>query len=81
MSMSVESPAMERVPGWPVWGNTAAIRALRHALASGSLGHAYLLTGPPGVGRATRLGPDDAPFSYPYPSRRESSMTAPDIES
>ncbi len=45
--------AMERVPGWPVWGNTPAIAALRHALAGGSLGHAYLFTGPPGVGRET----------------------------
>lgn len=44
---------MERVPGWPVWGNTNAVHALRHALAAGTLGHAYLFTGPPGVGRTT----------------------------
>ena len=53
MNGSAENPAMERVSGWPVWGNTAAVYALRHALAAGALGHAYLFTGPPGVGRAT----------------------------
>ncbi len=53
MSVSAENPAMERVSGWPVWGNTAAVRALRHALATGTLSHAYLFTGPPGVGRET----------------------------
>jgi len=46
-----DSVAPGRVPGWPVWGNTAAPLALRRALATGSLGHAYLFTGPPGVGR------------------------------
>lgn len=39
--------------GWPIWGNSAAVHALRHALATGTLGHAYLITGPPGVGRKT----------------------------
>jgi DNA polymerase III subunit delta' len=53
MSAPTTAPAMERVPGWPVWGNTAAVSALRHALAAGALGHAYLITGPPGVGRET----------------------------
>lgn len=53
MSAPTTAPTMERVPGWPVWGNSAAVSALRHALAAGSLGHAYLITGPPGVGRET----------------------------
>jgi DNA polymerase-3 subunit delta' len=48
-----ETAALERVAGWPVWGNTAAVLALRRALATGALGHAYLFTGPPGVGRRT----------------------------
>lgn len=51
--MSETAAMLERVPGWPLWGNTGATLALRHALASGSLGHAYLFTGPPGVGRRT----------------------------
>jgi DNA polymerase-3 subunit delta' len=52
--MSIQTPdALERVPGWPIWGNTASVFALRHAVTAGSLGHAYLFTGPPGVGRQT----------------------------
>ena len=51
--MSAPTALPERVPGWPLWGNTAATVALQHALAAGSLGHAYLFTGPPGVGRRT----------------------------
>ena len=34
-------------------GQDEAVRALRHALDSGHLAHAYLLTGPSGVGKAT----------------------------
>ncbi len=48
-----DAVTLERVPGWPLWGNVGATLALRHALASGSLGHAYLFTGRPGVGRQT----------------------------
>lgn len=48
-----DAATLERVPGWPLWGNAGATRALRHALAAGALGHAYLFTGPPGVGRRT----------------------------
>jgi DNA polymerase-3 subunit delta' len=48
-----DTGALTRVPGWPVWGNTAAVLALRRALSNGSLGHAYLFTGPPGIGRRT----------------------------
>jgi DNA polymerase-3 subunit delta' len=48
-----DAAMLERVPGWPIWGNTTAVLALRRALATGSLGHAYLFTGPPGVGRQT----------------------------
>jgi DNA polymerase-3 subunit delta' len=39
--------------GWGVEGQDEAIASLRHAIASGRLAHAYLLAGPPGVGRAT----------------------------
>ncbi len=45
--------SLDHVPGWPVWGNAGAVRALRHALATDTLGHAYLFVGPPGVGRKT----------------------------
>ncbi len=38
---------------WAMHGQTEAVRALRHALDSGHLAHAYLLTGPAGVGKAT----------------------------
>lgn len=48
-----DTESLARVPGWPVWGNVAAVRALRHAVATNTLGHAYLFVGPPGVGRQT----------------------------
>lgn len=55
--MSLDTVSLDtmlaHVPGWPVWGNDGVVRALRHALATGALGHAYLFVGPPGVGRKT----------------------------
>ena len=39
--------------GWGVYGQQQAVAALRQAIARGRLAHAYLLAGPPGVGRAT----------------------------
>ena len=38
---------------WPIAGHHAAVTLLRHDLASGHIGHAYLITGPEAVGRAT----------------------------
>jgi DNA polymerase-3 subunit delta' len=44
----------ETVAGaWPVVGHQAAVAQLRRALAGGHLAHAYLLIGPPQVGKAT----------------------------
>ncbi len=38
---------------WGMYGQDAAVAALRQALASERLAHAYLFTGPDGVGKAT----------------------------
>ena len=55
-SIEVAAPASEATDdggGWGVYGQEDAVAALRHAIAGGRLAHAYLLAGPPGVGRAT----------------------------
>jgi DNA polymerase-3 subunit delta' len=38
--------------GWPDWIDPAALRRLQEAIRSGRIGHAYLLSGPHGVGKA-----------------------------
>ncbi|MCS7179396.1 MAG: DNA polymerase III subunit delta' [Anaerolineae bacterium] len=38
---------------WDVIGHEWAVHLLRHALEAGELSHAYLFTGPPGVGKGT----------------------------
>ena len=38
---------------WGVFGQDGAVEALRRAIASGNLAHAYLVTGPDGVGKGT----------------------------
>ena len=38
---------------WGIVGHEWAVRFLRRAVASGSVSHAYLFTGPPGVGKTT----------------------------
>ena len=38
---------------WGVFGQDGAVEALRHALASGNLSHAYLISGPDGIGKRT----------------------------
>lgn len=40
-------------PAWPIVGHVAAVRLLRHSLTGGHLGHAYLLLGPPNIGKTT----------------------------
>lgn len=50
--MSVPT-TLDHVPGWPVWGNVGVTHSLRHAVATDTLGNAYLFVGPPGVGRQT----------------------------
>ncbi|MDQ2809411.1 MAG: DNA polymerase III subunit delta' [Chloroflexota bacterium] len=41
------------VPGWPVVGHAAAVELLHRALAHSHPAHAYLLTGPAQIGKAT----------------------------
>src|SRR5687768_13206530 len=41
------------MPSWPVIGHERAITVLRRSLAAGRPGHAYLFTGPEGVGKRT----------------------------
>lgn len=38
---------------WGVFGQDGAVEALRHAITSNSLAHAYLITGPDGIGKGT----------------------------
>ncbi|RLT35852.1 MAG: AAA family ATPase [Chloroflexi bacterium] len=38
---------------WGVYGQTSAVASLQHAIASGRLAHAYLFSGPEGIGKAT----------------------------
>ena len=38
--------------GWPAWADPLAVDALRDALRADRIGHAYLLSGPSGVGKA-----------------------------
>jgi len=42
-----------QVPGWPVVGHVAAVELLHRALAHSHPAHAYLLTGPAQIGKAT----------------------------
>jgi DNA polymerase-3 subunit delta' len=44
---------METRESWGVVGHEWAVRLLRRAIETGSLSHAYLFTGPPGVGKTT----------------------------
>jgi DNA polymerase-3 subunit delta' len=39
-------------PGWPEWMDPGASGRLREAIRGGRIGHAYLLSGPQGVGKA-----------------------------
>jgi DNA polymerase III subunit delta' len=39
-------------PGWPEWIDHVATGRLREAIRGGRIGHAYLLSGPKGVGKA-----------------------------
>lgn len=39
--------------GWPVVGHAAAVRLLQHGLTGGHLAHAYLLLGPPNIGKTS----------------------------
>ena len=48
------SPTVAPFPWSDVWGQDAAVEALRHAASDpASLSHAWLITGPPGSGRST----------------------------
>jgi DNA polymerase-3 subunit delta' len=38
---------------WGIIGHERAVRSLQRAIAGGSVSHAYLITGPPGVGKTT----------------------------
>lgn len=44
---------MEVKRDWGIVGHDWAVRLLQHALEQGELSHAYLFTGPPGVGKAS----------------------------
>jgi DNA polymerase-3 subunit delta' len=45
--------AMESNDSWGIVGHGWAVKLLQHAAESGTISHAYLFTGPPGVGKTT----------------------------
>lgn len=45
-------PAPPAELGWPTWVDPIAVQQLREPVDAGRVGHAYLLTGPKGVGKA-----------------------------
>jgi DNA polymerase-3 subunit delta' len=45
----VSAPAIT----WPIIGHQAAVELLQRSIATGQIGHAYLLSGPQGIGRRT----------------------------
>lgn len=51
--VAVAPPAPGATPAWGVWGLDGAVEHLRRALRQDRLGHAYLVTGPAGVGKRT----------------------------
>ncbi len=53
MLQSLPIEALETDDAWGIVGHEWAVRFLRRAVGSGSVFHAYLFTGPPGVGKAT----------------------------
>ncbi|MEX2099885.1 MAG: DNA polymerase III subunit [Acidimicrobiia bacterium] len=52
-SMSTSDAEYRTTNAWGVHGQDGAVETLRRALASGHLAHAYLVTGPRGVGKGT----------------------------
>ncbi len=74
---------------WPVIGHAPALARLKRSLQNGTLGHAYLVNGPPGVGKMTlalalaqalncRSG--DAPCGICSVCQRISSSSHPDVQ-
>ena len=43
--------AVDGEAGWPGWVDSLAVRRLQEAIRSERIGHAYLVSGPPGVGK------------------------------
>jgi DNA polymerase-3 subunit delta' len=93
--MADENPIGSLAASWPIAGHRAAVALLQRALTTERIAHAYLITGPDGVGRATlaRLfasalvclaGPDGAPPAVPCGDCRACRKVArgvhPDVE-
>ncbi len=49
----MEASAVPQPTRWPIAGHANAVDQLSRAVASGRINHAYLLTGPDGIGRRT----------------------------
>ncbi len=47
------SAGLSNIAGWKISGHDAAVAGLASAVASGRVSHAYLITGPEGVGRTS----------------------------
>ena len=74
---------------WPVTGHEAALSRLKHSLRNGTLGHAYLITGPAHAGkmtlamalaRALNCRSGEAPCGVCDECRRIDSGSYPDVQ-
>ncbi len=52
VSTTMGSASFVTEPGWPMWADPLATQRLRNVLRENHIGHAYLLSGPQGVGKA-----------------------------
>lgn len=54
---------------WPIWGHDSAVDRLQRSVRSGNVSHAYLFSGPDGVGKRTLAKALAAAVACPTPRR------------
>lgn len=86
----MEASAIPHSSRWPITGHTNAVDQLSRAVTSGRVNHAYLFTGPDGIGRRTlartfaqalvcRAAPGNQPCGECSACRRVRDGTFPDV--